>query len=105
MLNIQSLRSVVDMAWFGAPQLVVAAAFFVTGVREDRLPTFLPLLRIGKLLSVIAGAGALAVGGFVPSLLDPPWSAVSSVALLGALLVDFILLVVLLLYPRDARSE
>jgi hypothetical protein len=44
-------------------------------------------------------------GGFTPSLLDPPWSAVSAVALLGALLVDFILLVVLLLYPRDTRSE
>jgi hypothetical protein len=105
MFNIQSLRSVVDMAWFGAPQLVVAAAFFVTGMQRERLGAFLPLLRIAKLLSVIAGGGALAIGGFVPSLLDPPWSAVSSVTLLGALLVDFIFLLVLLLYPRDTRSE
>ena len=105
MLNIESLQSVLDMAWFGAPQLVVAAAFFVTALRVDRLNAFLPLLRIAKLLSVIAGAGAMISGGFTPSLLDPPWSAVSSVALLGALLVDFILLVVLLLYPRDTRSE
>lgn len=105
MLNLQTIQNVADMAWFGAPQLVVAAAFFISGVYPHRLEAFLPLLRVAKFLSVVAGAAAMLGGGFTPSLLDPPWSAVSAVALLGALLVDFILLVVLLLYPRDTRSE
>lgn len=104
MLNLQSLENVIDMVWFGAPQLVVAAAFFVVGTYPDRRAAYLPLLRIGKFLSVVAGAAALLTGGFSPSLMDPPWSAVSVVALLGALLVDFILLVVLLLYPRETGS-
>jgi hypothetical protein len=104
MFKVQSMQTVIDMAWFGASQLVLAAAFFVTGIDTARLTGLLPLLRIGKLLSVIAGVAALGMGGFAATLLDPPWSAVTSVALLGTLLVDFILLVVLLLYPRDTRS-
>jgi hypothetical protein len=103
-LNLQSVENVADMAWFGAPGLVVAAAFFITGVYPDRLDAFLPLLRVAKFLSVVAGAGSMFGGGFAPALLDPPWTAVTAVALLGALLVDFILLVVLLLYPRETGS-
>lgn len=104
MLNLQSVQNVADMAWFGAAQLVVAAAFFVAGIYPDRRVAFLPLLRVAKFLSVLAGGAAMLGGGFTPSLLDPPWSAVSTVALLGVLLLDFILLVVLLLYPRETGS-
>ena len=105
MLNLQSVENVIGMAWFGAPQLVLAAAFFVVGTYPGRRAAYLPLLRIGKFLSVLAGAAAFLRGGFTPSLLDPPWSAVSVVALLGAVLVDFILLVVLLLYPRETAPS
>lgn len=104
-LNLQSLENVVDMAWFGAPQLVLAAVFAVTAVYPERLWSYIPLLRLGKLLAVLSGAAAMLGGGFAPALLDPPWSAVSAVSLLGTLLVDFILLVVLLLYPRNSRSS
>ena len=105
MFKFQSLSNVVDFTWFGAPQLVLAGAFFMTALYEDYLPRFLPLLRIGKLLAVLAGASALINGGFAPTLLDPPWEAVSSIALLATLLVDAILLVLLLLYPRETRSD
>lgn len=103
-LNLESVENVINMTWFGAPQLILAAAFFFVGAYPDRRAAYLPLLRIGKFLSVVAGAAAFLTGGFTPSLLDPPWSAVSVVAVLGALLVDIILLVVLLLYPRDSGS-
>lgn len=102
--NFQSLSNVVDMAWFGAPQLVPAAAFFMTALYDDYKQRFLPLLRIGKLLSVLAGVSAFISGGFATPLLDPPWEAVSSITLLAILLVDSVLLIVLLLYPRETRS-
>ncbi len=104
LLNLQTMEDIVDMLWFGAPQLILAAAFFVVGAYPDRGAVYLPLLRLGKLLSVIVGAAAFLGGGFSSPLMDPPWSAVSAVALLGTLLVDFILLVVLLLYPRETGS-
>lgn len=102
-LGLRSLTAVMDLTWFGAPQLVLAAGFFVAGIYPDRAGAILPLLRLGKFLSVVAGAGAMAGGGFSRGLSDVPWSGFVTVTLLGILIVDLILLVMLFLRPRESK--
>ncbi len=59
----------INLLWFGSPAVVLAAVFFSAAYHSDRAPYFLPILRIGLAVSVIADAAVIVTGSFTGRLL------------------------------------
>jgi hypothetical protein len=99
----------INLLWFGSPAVVLAALFFSAAYHPDRARFFVPILRIGLAVSVIADAAAIVTGSFNGRLLlngmpDAAGDRFVFVMTFVVLVVDLLLASALLWY-RPRRED
>lgn len=68
-LPSEQAYSHLNLLWFGSPAVVLAALFFSAAYHSERTRYFVPILRIGLVVSVIADAAVIVTGSFAGRLL------------------------------------
>lgn len=98
-----------NLLWVGAPALLMAALFAASAFVKGGDRFYLPLLRIGSLLTVVSDSVVVFSGSYVPTaeqigVAGDPLGRLVFVIVYGILAVDLLILAALISYRPMDRS-